>query len=304
MNIKKLMITGLTIGLLVTPFSQGTQAVHVNENKTVSVIGVKKAISSKLVISLTSKLAETMSYVQSGGNYTEGEYKSFMYKDKYYRYLASDIDTKKELMKYLKRTLTHKAAEQFIVDSGIVEYKGKMAQIEADGGSLLQWEKANTEYVKTEKNRRFYRVIVPVAETEQKVMYIVEMKYVGKVGWRIDKEPYLDLDIPFNINPTFIFFNYLLDDSAHSKEQLIDPSIFNVDSLKEGIKKIEVRELIEVGRSEYQVEYKATFNVELENGYKGSLTTGDNQLFFLIQQTNEMEFKIESIGTGQHLIEE
>ncbi len=302
MNLKKLMITGLTIGLLTVPFSQVTQAEQVNENRTVSLISSKKAISSKLVVSLSNKLAQTKAYVQSGGSYKEGEYKSFMYKDQYYRFLSSDIDTKKELMKYLKRSLTHKAAEQFIEDSGIIEFQGKMAQVEADGGSLLQWEKANTEYLKTEKNRKFYRVTVPVGETDQKVMYIVKLKYVGKVGWRIDQEPYLDLDIPFNINPAFIFFNYLLVDSNHSKEQLIDPTSFNVESFKKGIKKLEVRELTEVARSKYQVEYKADFYVELENGYKGSLSAGNNQLFFLIQQTNEMEFKIESIGTSGHLL--
>ncbi|MBE4909047.1 hypothetical protein IMZ08_13340 [Bacillus luteolus] len=301
MNIKKLIITGLTIGLLTTPFSQASEASQVNEKSVVSLVNAKKEISSKQVVSLSHKFASTKAYVQSGGSYKEGEYKSFMYKDQFYRFLSSDIDTKKELLKYLKRTLTHKAAEQFIEEMGIIEYNGKLAQLEADGGSLLQWEKAETEYIKTEKNRKFYRITVPVGETDQKVMYMAEFKYVGKVGWRIDKEPYLDLDIPFNINPALIFFNYLLVDSTHSKEQLIDSTTFNVNTFKKGIKKVEVKELTEISRSKYQVEYKAKIYVELENGYKGSLSTGVNQLFFLIQQTNEMEFKIESIGTSEHL---
>jgi hypothetical protein len=57
-----------------------------------------------------------------------------------------------------------------------------------------------------------------------------------------------------------------------------------------------------VARNSTQVEYQAKFYVELESGYNGSLTEGMNQMYFLIQPTGEMEFKIASAGKAPHLL--
>ena len=83
-------------------------------------------------------------------------------------------------------------AEQFIKSRGIIEYKGKLAQVEADGGSLLQWEKATAQFVKTEKNTISYRLTVPVWNTTEKQDFIVEYQYVNNAGWKISKEPKLE----------------------------------------------------------------------------------------------------------------
>ncbi|WP_158553396.1 DL-endopeptidase inhibitor IseA family protein [Peribacillus saganii] len=239
-----------------------------------------------------AEFAKASSYVQAGGAHKPGEYKTFVYNGKTYRYLSGDIDSKKELMVYLMNTLTYSAAEQFFKKSGIIEYNGKLAQLEADGGSLLQWNKATAALMKTEKNTKFYRLTVPVGETSEKAVFIVEYQYVNNIGWRISKEPYRDLDIPGNMNPAFIFFKYLLVNSKVSQEQFIYPDSFNVEQFKKGIKKLEIREVKERTRNSLQAEYTATFYVELESGYKGTLKNGNNQMFFVIQPTGEMVFKI------------
>ena len=165
-------------------------------------------------------------------------------------------------MNYLTQSMTQSAAEQFIKDKGIIEYKGKLAQIEADGGSLAEWTKATAEFIKTDKNTTFYRVIVPIGETKEKEMYIVEYQYVDKVGWRVSQKPYWDLDIPGNINPISILFNYLMIDAKVAQNQFLPYSSFNVSEFKKGIIKLELSSLKEIGRSSSQVEFIAKINVQ------------------------------------------
>ncbi|WP_391119567.1 DL-endopeptidase inhibitor IseA family protein [Psychrobacillus sp. L3] len=254
------------------------------------------AISAKIAIEMAAKFKTASSYVQAGGEYGTGEYKTFSFNGSTYRYLSSKIDTKNKLVNYLTQSMTPSAAEQFIKDRGIIEYKGKLAQIEADGGSLEEWTKANAEFIKTDKNTTFYRVTVPFGEMKEKQKYIVEYQYVEKVGWRVSKEPYWDLDIAGNINPISILFNYLLVDLKVAQNQFLPYSTFNITEFKKGIKKVEFIKLTEIGRSGSQVEYIASINVEVENNYYGPLMNGENKMYFTVQPTGYMEFKIDQVG--------
>ncbi|WP_053368372.1 DL-endopeptidase inhibitor IseA family protein [Bacillus sp. FJAT-27245] len=305
MRNNKILITGLTLALLGAPLFQNTnEAFAAGTNKSAAAQKAKASteLSAKQAVKLAADLASASAYVQMGGSYKEGEYKTFAYKGTTYRYLSSSIDTKKELLAYLKKTLTHHAAEKFIAERGIIIYKGKLAQPEADGGSLLKWDKAEAQFVRNDKNVKVFRLVVPVGDTGEKAAYIVRYHHYPAIGYRISSEPALDLDIPFNVNPALAFFKYLLVDSNVSKQQFLNPSTTAwVDEFKKGIKKVEVRELKEVARAKNQVEYAAKFYVELEAGYKGSLKQGENQMYFLIQPTGDMEFKIASHGTAPHL---
>ncbi|WP_316570558.1 DL-endopeptidase inhibitor IseA family protein [Neobacillus sp. YIM B06451] len=305
MRNKNILIAGITLALLGAPLLQTTDAAFAagtNKNTTAQKAIASTELSAKQAVKMAADLAKASAYVQMGGSYKEGEYKTFAYKGTTYRYLSSSIDTKKELLAYLKKTLTHHAAEKFIKDRGIIVYKGKLAQPEADGGSLLQWDKAEAQFVRNDKNVKVFRLVVPVGDSAEKEAYIVRYNYYPSIGYRVSSEPALDLDIPFNINPAFAFFKYLLVDSNVSKQQFLNPSTTAwVDEFKKGIKKVEVREMKEVGRSKVHVEYKAKFFVELDAGYKGSLKPGENEMYFLIQQTGDMEFKIASYGTVRHL---
>ncbi|WP_442596798.1 DL-endopeptidase inhibitor IseA family protein [Neobacillus sp. D3-1R] len=254
------------------------------------------ALTDSLAVELATKFAQASSYVQAGGTYRPGEYQTFTYQGKTYRYLSSSIDTKSELLAFLKNSLTQAAAESFIQSRGIIEYNGRLAQVEADGGSLLRWDKATAQLTKNENNTLTYLLTIPVGDTTEKQNYLVEYQYVQNIGWRISKEPYWNLDIPGNINPAFNFVTLLLKNTETTKQLFINPNDFNVEEFKKGIKKIEYVNFTEIGRKNSQVEYIVKVKFELESSYKGTLENGENNLYFLIQPVGYMDFKIAEIG--------
>ncbi|MFD2442843.1 DL-endopeptidase inhibitor IseA family protein [Bacillus sp. CGMCC 1.16607] len=253
-------------------------------------------LTNKQAVELASNFSKASSFVQAGGEYRNGEYRTFTYQGKTYRYLSSQIDTKAELLAYLKASLTQKAAEEFIQSRGIIEYKGKMAQIEADGGSLLQWTKATAQPIKSEKNISVFLLSVPVGETSEKQDYLVEYQYDEKIGWKISKEPFWNLDIPGNVNPAFNFVQLLLKNTKATQDLFLDTTSFNVEAFKKGIKKMEYVNMIEIGRGKAQVEFIVKVNVELDPSYKGTLVNGENNLYFLVQPVGYMDFKIVKAG--------
>jgi iseA protein len=256
----------------------------------------QSVLTDKKTVELAASFAKAASYVQAGGSYQNGEYKTFTYNGKTYRYLSSQIDTKKELLNYLKNSLTHSAAENFIRSKGIIEHNGKMAQLEADGGSILQWQKATTQFIKDEKNTKVYVLSVPVGDTNGKEDYLVEYQYVQNAGWRISKEPYWNLDVPGNVNPAYNFFRHLLVSTKATQDLFLNPSAFNVEEFKKGIKKVEFVEMKEIGKNKSQVDFIVKFNAELDSTYRGSLVNGVNYMYFSVQPTGYMDFKIAKIG--------
>jgi iseA protein len=253
-------------------------------------------LTAEKSIQLATNYAKAATYVQAGGSYREGEYKTFTYKGKTYRYLSSQIDTKKELLAYLKESLTHSTAEKFIQAKGIIEYNGKMAQLEADGGSLLQWHKASAELLKEEKNSKTYLFTIPVGETKEKQQYVIDFQYVEKIGWRISKEPYWNLDVPGNVNPAFQFFNHILVQTTATENLFLNPSSFKVEDFKKGIQKLEYQDMKEINRTSSSVDYLVRFKAELNSSYKGDLIQGENYMYFSIQPVGYMDFKIVKIG--------
>lgn len=300
MKNKIVVSTALALALIASPLVYVSNAVVAKEQlKTTQTTKIK--LTDDLVVKLASQWAKTESYLQRGGDYKEGEYKTFQYQGKTYRFLSSDIDTRKEMYHYVRKTLTLEEAAVWYKNNGLIEFEGKLAQLEADGGSILDWEKATAEFVTTDNKTFTYRIIVPVGETEQKSMYMIGLEQ-EKTKWKVNKIPYLDLDIPFNINPAFQFLNHLLTNEEVAQEQFIDYEGFAAD-FRKGVAAIEVREVKKVWRGESQVEYVVDFYAKLHNNYNGYLSKGTNQLYFLIQQTDEMEFKIVSVGTEPHLQE-
>lgn len=302
MSGKRILIAGVAAVLIGVPLFQADALFAKVEAKAVQT-GVKTQMSDKEVIKTISEWMKKQNYVQSGGSYHEGEYISFPYKGTTYRYLSKDIDTKKELIGYLKQSVTAKYAERFIKEKGIIEYKGKLAQVEADGGSLLQWENAFAQFEGAKGKAKNYKLIVPIGDTKDIEVHKASLVYENK-AWKVSKLEFshlVDLNVPFNINPAFIFFNYLLVDATESEAQFIKEGILDVDAFKQGITKVEVRNMEEQGRFKDQVEFKVSFDVELEKNYAGSLKEGKNVMYFLIENTGEMEYKIVKAGMGPQL---
>ncbi|RNF39893.1 DL-endopeptidase inhibitor IseA family protein [Planococcus salinus] len=299
----KMMITAMSAILLASGSMQSGAAFAHEAPVITQTAAAHHFISKDQVIAASSKWVQKMSYVQMGGFYEEGEYKTFTHKGQTYRYLSKDIDTRRELLRYLTESVTADYAEQFIKEMGIIQYRGKLAQLEADGGSLLQWEQAEVVHLKTAGNRHTYKLIVPIGETTEKSVYHVHLKRVSQNSWKIDQLEYqkdVTADIPGNINPAFVFFHYLLTDSSVSQEQLAHKDVLDVRSFKKGIEKVEIKSMENKGWVGDKVEYAVTFHADLARNYKGSLKKGENRLYFLIEHTGHMEFKIVSVKNTSH----
>ena len=136
---------------------------------------------------LAAEWATTELTVTNGGFYEEGEYETFLYKGMNYRYLASHIDSKKKLKAELRKTMTKKGAKRFMKDNGIISYKKRMAQPEAESVSELMWNVATVREVKAKKTKMVTEVTVPIGETRTAKKMKLTYVYKKKDGWRIDK---------------------------------------------------------------------------------------------------------------------
>ncbi|QYK60623.1 IseA DL-endopeptidase inhibitor [Paenibacillus sp. S25] len=127
-------------------------------------------------------------YAISGGS-PVGE--SFQLNGKSYRYLSEDIGTKTKLISYLTQAYTKQASEQF-VGKFFVEVNGRLAQLNADGGNLLEFNRATAKMVNMTPVKRSYLLTVPYpAETKQANEKItVNFEKVGSY-WKISSAPHV-----------------------------------------------------------------------------------------------------------------
>jgi iseA protein len=111
--------------------------------------------------------------------------KTFQYKDTEYRYLCSEINTKTKLTKYLNESFTLNAISKGYKKYRFIEYKGKLAQPNADGGSLLEWNKAKAKLIYSRKGIRQFEFTVPFGE---KIQYEKKKVTFVKVrgNWQIN----------------------------------------------------------------------------------------------------------------------
>ncbi|MGG4204155.1 DL-endopeptidase inhibitor IseA family protein [Paenibacillus jamilae] len=127
-------------------------------------------------------------YAISGGS-PVGE--SFQLNGKSYRYLSEDIGTKTKLISYLTQAYTKQASEQF-VGKFFVEVNGRLAQLNADSGNLLEFNRATAKMVTMTPVKRSYLLTVPYpAETKQANEKItVNFEKVGSY-WKISSAPHV-----------------------------------------------------------------------------------------------------------------
>jgi len=177
--LKKIWILSVSLLLLLCTACQQSGIAEVKDSE----------VHSAKAVEIAASWAATASLVQAGGVYKEGEYKRFNYKGKTYRYMASNLDTKKEMRIELEKSVTRKVAKQFMKEQNFIKQKRRLAQVEADGGSLLQWSEATAKVVKSKKNKSIFEVSVPVGYTGTFDTFKVTYEYVRKSGWRISKLP-------------------------------------------------------------------------------------------------------------------
>jgi hypothetical protein len=187
---KKLLLTGLTAAMLAGSFLP-TEGIAASETTEVTEAAASKTLTNQFVVDAAAQWMQMDSYVQRGGDYQEREYQTFPYNDQTYRYLSNDIDTPKELLRYLNRSLTTDCTVNYILEKRLIIHNGKLAQLEADGGSLLQWDKASAQYKETTDEETIYILTVPIGETGETDIYQVHFKWSWKNGWKISRVPYV-----------------------------------------------------------------------------------------------------------------
>ncbi|TAD95261.1 MAG: hypothetical protein EAZ97_15800 [Bacteroidetes bacterium] len=99
-----------------------------------------------------------------------------------YRTLGSDLDTRQKLNTYLQQVFSAKAIALLTKD--LKENNGKLSQLDADGGSIADWEAAIIEVVKDSPTEKTYIFNVPLGETDESIKENVKLVY--EKGWKVD----------------------------------------------------------------------------------------------------------------------
>lgn len=123
-------------------------------------------------------------YVVSGGKGT-GEIKTFTRDGLEYRYMAESLDTEAKLKAFLSQTYTPEQVEKIFKDLGFITHNGKLAQPNADGGSLLNFEKATAKLISNSTSVKKYELKLPLGETKEVQTMIAELRFVEGKGWRV-----------------------------------------------------------------------------------------------------------------------
>jgi len=143
-------------------------------------------INETMVLELVQQAIQHKIYVQRGGNWS-GEAETFDYNGMEYRYFGEDLGNREKLLNYLQETFTREAAEEFIKHYNYIENNGRMAQPNADGGSILQWENAEVTLSQDAGNSKEYIFKVPYGfeDNLQFETISIRVAWVPETGWRV-----------------------------------------------------------------------------------------------------------------------
>lgn len=143
-------------------------------------------LTASSIIPLVVHAKALYTYSNQGGNVYMPEL--FQYNGTEYRFLSADLGTKQKLLNYIKRAYTHKAAA-FYVQSQFLDFKGRMAQVNAEIGNLLQYEKAKARMISKDTTSAVFELSVPYPDNQlANETVVVELKKVNGY-WRIDMSP-------------------------------------------------------------------------------------------------------------------
>lgn len=154
------------------------------EAKPTGAVSEVDPMDEAIALDLVKEALAHQTHVQSGGNIS-GDLETFDYNGMDFRYLGEDLQPKSELLRYLEEAFTPEAAEELI--QGYIEKDGKMAQPNADGGSILQWDRAEVSLIQESGNSKEYAFKVPYGD-ESDLQYEtipVQVTFVPDSGWRV-----------------------------------------------------------------------------------------------------------------------
>ncbi|WLR52063.1 IseA DL-endopeptidase inhibitor family protein [Bacillus tianshenii] len=144
----------------------------------------KKGPSDAEITALLASANEHYYYVLSGGNLA-GKIEETAYNGTPYRYLGDDLSTLAKVQKYLEETFTPETANQILTELKIVEIASRAAQPNADGGSLLDWNRAKLDVISANETSIIYHATVPLGDTGESVEEEVTIQHLDGAGWRV-----------------------------------------------------------------------------------------------------------------------
>ncbi|MBS4201978.1 hypothetical protein KHA93_20435 [Bacillus sp. FJAT-49732] len=137
-------------------------------------------------IKIITEAANKYWYVTSGGRISDTMV-TFTYEDWEYRYMGSDLDTREKLNIFLGEAYTSSAIQSYINRARIINHKGKLAQPNADGGSIVNHEKAIVTGTRENGNEKEFDLKVPLGNSlYYEYIHVVFTK--TKDGWRISSD--------------------------------------------------------------------------------------------------------------------
>ncbi|MBW8351869.1 FG-GAP-like repeat-containing protein [Bacillus sp. IITD106] len=138
-------------------------------------------------IKLITEAANKYWYVTSGGKIT-GQVDTFTSGEGLeYRYMGSDLDTREKLNAFLGESYTTSAIQSYINRVKIIDHNGKLAQPNADGGSLVNHEKAIIIGMRDNGNEKEFDLKTPLGSSfYYESIHVVFTKTSD--GWRISSD--------------------------------------------------------------------------------------------------------------------
>lgn len=148
---------------------------------------VFKSAEDENVLEFVKEAASRYAYVTSGGKMPDGLVETFLHKETEYRYMGSDLDSEKKLIAYLTDFYTLGSIRSYMDRMNLIERNGKLAQPNADGGSLLNYNRANVVRKKESLMEKEYDLKVPLGNSLS-FEYVHVTFYKTKNGWKISSE--------------------------------------------------------------------------------------------------------------------
>ena len=142
----------------------------------------------ELLIKKVNDAYKRFVYVGMGGKMETEVIESFPVNEMDYRYLGIDLDSFAKLTDYLSSAFTEGAIQAMIDSTGIIEHQGRLAQPNADGGSLLNYERASILQMRDLGSEKQFDLKVPVGSSLSYEIVQVVLKKTES-GWRISSNP-------------------------------------------------------------------------------------------------------------------
>ena len=146
-------------------------------------------LSNAEALNLLSEAKKAYLYAVMGGE-GKGEFETFKKDGKEYRYMLESLNTEEKLRTYLGQYYTPQHVDKLYKDLGFITHKGKLAQPNADGGSMLYFEKAKIDLIFDSGNVKKYKLTIPLGFTGVVELMEAELHFVDNEGWRVNSLKY------------------------------------------------------------------------------------------------------------------